>query len=179
MSQLEELIARCDEALAGRMTKNERALIVSDYYLGYQEQVREMSGAEIDFQRLNPDEIDNPTIRSIRTLLLSFKEKRDHELAVAGASVSTISAIAQSSASIEATFSNTVLQIQALPDEVLNGSQKQEIAKLMQDVEDSKGDKSKLKKAGEALANWLFDQSIKAIPIVMPYLTQAIQSALR
>ncbi len=64
----------------------------------------------------------------------------------------------------------------ALPDDVLVGEQKQKLAKLLQAVEDSGKDEGKLKKTGKAVVDWLFDNAIRAIPTVMPYVTQAIGS---
>lgn len=87
-------------------------------------------------------------------------------------------ASAQASASIESTFNNTMSQMWALPDEILNGEQKQELAKLIQDVENNKSDESKLKKAGKAVADWLFDQGTKALPTVMPYIVQTVQNMI-
>ena len=82
--------------------------------------------------------------------------------------------IANASASIDATFSSTMAQIWSLSDDILTSSQKQELAKMLQDVESGKDDDGKLRKAGKAVADWLFDNAIKAIPTVMPYISQVI-----
>ena len=178
MGLLEEMIARADSVLENGGPLEAQNLLIGDYIIGYQKQTRDFSYASVDLSKLDPSMIDLGSVRSIRTLLVALKEKRDHELAVAGASSPKVSAVAQASASIEVSFDNTMSQMWGLSDDVLDGAQKQELAKLLQGIEDAKGSESKLKKAGKAVADWLFDNAVKAVPTVMPYVVQTIQGIL-
>lgn len=90
----------------------------------------------------------------------------------------SVSSTAVASTYIEASFTNTMSQMWALPDDVLTTDQKQELARLLQAVEDSGKDEGKLRKAGKAVVDWAFDNAMKAIPTVMPYVTQAVQGMM-
>lgn len=111
--------------------------------------------------------------RKLRGWLGAHMEKMGTESA---RTINNNAAAAYATASIDATFNSTMSQMWALPDDALGGEQKQELAKMLQEVEDSKGDEGKLKEAAKAVADWLFDHAVKAIPTVMPYITQAIGS---
>lgn len=75
-------------------------------------------------------------------------------------------------------LNQTISQAWALPDSVLTSDEKMELTKLLNELEESKGEgKSKVKKAAKAVGNWLFDKAIEAVPTVMPFVAQSIQTA--
>lgn len=187
MSQLDDLIARCEDSIkTGEKyakdpeERKERKDIYRVYRDCYAREVYELTSNYVDADTMNQITLD--IIDTVYRQLNALKEKREHELAVAQANAGhfNVSSVSEASAmaSASATFNNTMSQMWALPVDMLSSEQKQELAKLIQNVEDAKGNESKLKKAGKALANWLFDQGIKAIPTVMPYLTQVVQGAV-
>lgn len=69
-------------------------------------------------------------------------------------------------------------QMWALPEDVLSSDQKQELAKLLQKVEEDKGDEGKLRKAGRAVADWAFENAMKSIPTIMPFIAQTIKNGM-
>lgn len=86
---------------------------------------------------------------------------------------------ATATASSEVTFSNVMSQVWSLPEDTLDSVQKQELAAMLQEFENAKGgDDGKLVRAGKAIADWLFENSVKALPTVIPYIVQAIQCAV-
>lgn len=173
MGLLDELIAECDCALAERWSYHDINHLRWRIYSAYRKEIIEGRATKA-FDGSDTD------VSVMKTWLVAHKERRDHELAVAQANAGNVSVSANSqamaTASIEATFNNTMSQMWALPDDVLVGEQKQKLAKLLQAVEDSGKDEGKLKKTGKAVVDWLFDNAIRAIPTVMPYVTQAIGS---
>lgn len=183
MGPLEELIERCDRALESkedypksREVRAERKRILEDYTNCYARVIYEQTHSLVRVDKSK--HVGLRDLRDIRNLLRAYQERLEHEVAVSGASGTSVSAVAMASASIEATFDNTMSQMWGLPDDVLDSTQKQELAKLLQGIEDAKGSESKLKKAGKAVADWLFDNAVKAVPTVMPYVVQTIQGTL-
>lgn len=173
MGLLDDLIAECDRALGEDWAPNDINDLRWRIYSAYRKEITE-SRANRAFDGSATD------VSVMKTWLVAHRERLEHELAVAQANAGNVSVSANSqamaTASIEATFNNTMSQMWALPDDVLDNSQKQELAKLLQEVEDGKGNEGKLKIAGKAVVDWLFDNAIRAIPTVMPYVTQAIDS---
>ena len=175
MGQLEDLISSCDFALFNK----DQALmedVCGRYIFGYSEQVAALTGWSYD-DVFNDVEAH---VKAIRCGLMALKEKRDYDLALAEASSSIVSttANASASASVNASFSNTMSQLWQIPDADLEIQKKDELGKKLQDIEAKKKDATKLVEACKALADWMFDNAIKAIPTVMPYLTQTVQGLL-
>lgn len=172
MGQLEDLIMKCEKAISDK-DHSVMPEICMQYTFGYDTQVAALTNWSYDEMSKRMDE----RIKQIHSGLTSLKEKRDFDLALANASSSRVSSTANASAlsSIEMTLNNTVSQLWQIPDEDLGIDQKRELEGLLQDIEASKEDATALSRAGKAIANWLFDNAIKAIPTVMPYLTQTIQ----
>lgn len=181
MGQLEELICRCEQALESEEdyprdgeTRAERKRILEDYTNCYARVIYEQTHSLVEVDRSRHVSLHD--LRDIRNLLRAYQERLEHEVTVSGASGTSVSAVATASASVQASFENAMSQMWSLPDDAITVEQKQELAKMLQDVEDSKGNEGKLKKAGKAVADWLFDNAVKAIPTVMPYVTQAVGS---
>ncbi|MDY3982209.1 hypothetical protein ACTQZK_06550 [Paraeggerthella sp. LCP19S3_G8] len=82
------------------------------------------------------------------------------------------------SVSVAVDLNVAMSQMWALPDSVMTSDEKMELAKLLNELEESKGEgKEKVKKAAKAVGNWLFDKAIEAVPTVMPFVAQSIQTA--
>ncbi len=164
MGQLEEYIARCDAVLADGTDGDAWCDLVNEIRTVYHKEAKGhgLYSAFEDYE-----------LQAVRAWLVKIKEQQARELAIAKASSPSVSATAI--ASVDATFNLTMSQMWALPGAVLTTDQKQELAKLLQAVEDSGKDEGKLRKAGKAVADWAFDHAIKAVPTVMPYVTQAVQ----
>lgn len=177
MGLLEDTIARADAVLENNGPLEEQNRLIGDYLLGYQKQVRDFSDASIDLSRLNPEAIDLDSVRSVRTMLMALKEKRDHELMVAGAGAAQASMSFTQTVTTTITYTQTIKQVNEMPADILTIDQKKELESLLKAVDESGTDESKIKKTGKVVADWLFDNAIQAVPKVMPYVTQAIQSA--
>lgn len=175
MGLLDELIAECDCALAERWSYHDINHLRWRIYSAYRKEIIEGRATKA-FDGSDTD------VSVMKTWLVAHKERRDHELAVAQANAGNVSVSANNqavaTASIEATFSNTMSQMWALPDDVLSNDQKQELAKLLQEVEEGKGDESKLRKAGRAVADWAFENAMKSIPTIMPFIAQTIKNGM-
>ena len=174
MSLYEEYIVRCDEAIEGAMGPDAVESLVDEIYEVFTREASE------DLVR-SKFTVDNLPI--IRGWLAKRKEDREHELAVAQANAGCVSVSASSEATAcataEVTFSNAMSQVWALPEGTLDSSQKQELAVMLQEFENAKGgSEGKLARAGKAVADWMFDNAIGAIPTVMPYVIRAIQGAV-
>ena len=183
----EELIQACKSNIWLELVEGDhsedmleaRQEIVRKFENSFMKQCSDLTGTRIPIPGYRKN-LDVDIIEDISYQLGALKEKRDHELAVAGASRSMVSAnaSAQASASIKATFNNTMSQIWALPDDCITNDQRQELAKMLQEIEDSTKDEGRLKKAVKTTFDWLCDNAIKAIPTVMPYITQAIKNVI-
>ena len=174
MSLYEEYIVRCDAAIAGEMGPDAIESLVAEIYEVF---TREASD---DLVRAK-FAVDNLPV--ISGWLVKRKEDREHELAVAQANAGNVSVSASSDATANAyssvTFSNVMSQVWALPEDTRDSGQKRELAAMLQEFENAKGgDSGKLVRAGRAIADWLFENSVKALPTVIPYIIQAIQCAV-
>lgn len=174
MGLYEEYIVKCDEAIEGAMEPDAVESLVGEIYEVFTREASE------DLVR-SKFTVDNLPI--IRGWLAKRKEDREHELAVAQANAGCVSVSASSestaNASSNMTFNNVMSQVWALPEDTLDSGQKRELAAMLQELENAKGDgEGKLARAGKAVADWLFDNAIGAIPTVMPYVIRAIQGAV-
>ncbi|THG38188.1 hypothetical protein [Adlercreutzia caecimuris] len=172
MGQLEDLILKCDRAFSEDDQSMMRE-ICTQYMFGYDKQVTALTSWSYD----EMSEEIKERLKEIRSGLAALQEKRDYDLALAKASSSSVSTTANATASVsvKASFSNTMSQLWQIPDEDLEIQKKDELGKKLQDIEAKKKDATKLVEACKALADWMFDNAIKAIPTVMPYLTQTVQ----
>lgn len=174
MDLLSEHIERCEDLLDHCYARETELAFVAEARRTYRNEIR-ISRAGPAFAE------DTYDLKHIRAWLKKMRDDRAHELAVEQAKAGNVSvnSVSQASAfaSVEASFTNTMSQMWALPEDVLASDQKQELAKLLQAVEDSGKDEGRLKETAKAVADWAFDNAIKAIPTVMPFVTQAIQNA--
>lgn len=133
MSQLDDLIARCDAALSHEFNEDECLGIAADYYLAYMREICEETGSTID-PRKGP--IDAATIRSIRVLLVAHRERMEHELAVANAGASSASLSSSVNVNVSVSLTQT---IEAVDKCDLSNDDKNRIKAAIADLEASKG----------------------------------------
>lgn len=173
MSNLDDMIARCD-ALLDAFIRDDAMRLVGDYALCYMKQVEELTG--ISIKPCDPKLLDERTIRSIKSLLVALRESREHELELAKASGDSIVAEATAYASADISLSQTISSIWQIPDSVISSDDKAELTSLINDMDKSRAKgKDMVIRAGRAVADWLFDKGIEAIPTVMPLVVQTIQ----
>lgn len=84
---------------------------------------------------------------------------------------------ASAAASAHATLSSTMSQVWQLLDEAMVPDMKHELGALLKELDDA-GDESKLEEAGKAVCDWLFDNAVKAVSTVMPFVAQAVRNGL-
>lgn len=158
--------------------QRERQELAHRYEIAYAQQCADLTGKRIP--------VPGPTIylgtgllEDILYQLTALMEKREHELLLAGAGATqaSMSVTQTQTLTTTITYTQTIKQVNEMPADILTIDQKQELARLLQAVEASGKDAGKLRKAGKAVADWVFDNAVKAIPTVMPYVTQAIQNA--
>ena len=186
MSILDEQIMQLEHALASEDSEKLEAAIEESVSVFSDDIPKIKEGLDRYRSRIIPlgYEITYDNEGDARKLMAKLKKHKEKSISARDSRRNSPSVVvnanpvsmANASASIDATFSITMSQMWALPSETLSSEQKQELAKMLQEVEDSKGDDGKLKEAGKAVADWLFDHAVKAIPTVMPYITQAIGS---
>lgn len=176
MGQLEELIARCERLEEG-LTQEERMNIVADYCVGYMEQAFKLNNVKLSLPD-SPKDIDDRSIKSIRTSLKALKEHRDHELAVANAGASQANMSMTQTATTTITFSQTMSAMWSIPDNVLDMQRKETLEKMLKELEESKKDGgNKVIEVAKSVGSWLFNEAIKAVPTVIPYVTESIKAA--
>lgn len=169
MSQLDDLIGRCDAALSHGFDEDECMGIAADYYLAYDKQIGIETNATIDPRR---GPIDHATIRSIRFLLVAHRERMEHELAVANAGASTASLSSEVNVSVSVTLSQTVEAIDRCD---VDDEEMSRIKAAVADLEASKG------KSPETIcdkASKLLDLAKKGVDVakaVAPYVAMALQ----
>lgn len=171
MSLYDEYIKRCDEILDD---------ITGPFK--FESLFREVD--ELFYKELRQDNLygyfsDESDISTLRNWLVKKKEEREHELAVAQANAGqvSVSAVSESTAiaTADVTLNSTMAQVWGLSDDDLGIDQKKELSELLQELENSKGKgESKIVKAAKAVADWAFENAVKAIPTVMPYISQVI-----
>lgn len=133
MTHLDEMIARCEEAIGNPDDQNARFNLLADYALGYQKVIQEESGASLDERMLRiGDKVDDATIRSMRTLLVTHKERFDRKMRLAEAGGSRITAKATSMATVSVSISQVFDLIDA--DSVLSEEAKATIQSLLADA---------------------------------------------
>lgn len=133
MSQLDELIERCDVALSHDFNEDECMGVAADYILAYSREIEVETGARIDPKR---GPIDLATIRSIRVLLVAHRERMEHELAVATAGASNANLSSSVSVSVSVSLSAT---IDAIDKCGIDSEELSRIKAAIADLEASKG----------------------------------------
>lgn len=118
-------------------------------------------------------------LRAMRMWLTKLVEAEEHELAVAQANAGSVSvsSSAVATASAQATINSTMSQVWGLPDDVITKDQRSDLEGMLKELDDA-DDESKLMKAGKAVCDWLFDNAVKAVPTVMPFVAQAVRNGL-
>lgn len=169
MSIYDEYIKRCNDVLGGSIYETSQSL-VNEAWDVFQKELRD----DYFYIENNADQLS-----ALKNWLVKKKEEREHELAVAQAKAGmvNVSAVSESTAiaTADVTLNSTMAQVWALPDNELNIDQKKEISELLQELDNSKDKgESKIVKAAKAVADWAFENAVKAIPTVMPYISQVI-----
>ncbi len=169
MSLYDDYIKRCDDVL------NSESMADCDDLL---EEIKLIFYRELHYDRVLYELVDVSDVKTLRAWLVKKKELQEHELAVAqdNAGMVNVNAVSESTAiaNVEVSLENTLAQVWSLPNEDLSIDQKNELSSLLQELDNSKGNEGKIKKAGKAVADWLFDNAVKAIPSVIPYISQVI-----
>ncbi|MCB7085755.1 hypothetical protein [Gordonibacter urolithinfaciens] len=165
---IDELRTRCDDILDGYGGQAEIDALMLEVEGGYSFPLRATNSSHITADRT----LDG--VRKLRGWLgfhlqnMAFNANRTNI---------TTNATANASANATVTVSQTISQVWELPDSVLTNDEKIELTKLLNDLDKvSNDDPSKVKKAAKAVGDWLFDKAIEAVPAVMPFVMQAIQS---
>lgn len=176
MGQLEELISRCDHIEEG-LGKEERCSIINAFVYGYERQIRELSGSS-PVVSLDSD-IDDETLESVSAALKALKEHRDHELAVANAGSAQANMSMTQTLTTTITFSQTMSAMWSIPEDVLDMQRKETLERMLKELEASKAEGgNKVIEIAKSVGNWLFNEAIKAVPTVIPYVTESIKAAL-
>lgn len=184
MGQLESLIKRCDVAIFEN-DKEKCSSIVHEYLLAYQKQVDEIIGSEprrtvlVDaFINDDPEDLLD-SVLDISIVLGALKERRDYDLAIASAGASLTSMSVSQTVTTTVSFSQTMSTLWSIPDEVIDPQKKEELGGLLKQLEESKPEGNhKVLEAAKAVGSWLFDQAVKAVPMVMPYVAETIKGIL-
>lgn len=184
MGQLEDMISRADAIISDPFNLEEQNRFIGDFILGYQKQAQELTNASIDLHALDPKVKDIDSVKSIRTLLVTLKEKRDYDLEVARANAGAFNLSASSASeatavvTVDITLHAVISQVYALPDDILDSKDRENLVTMLKDLDSSRTKESKFKKTLKTLGDWLFSQGIKAIPTIMPYIAQTVKEVL-
>lgn len=170
MSLYDEYIKRCDDVLNSESGVDCDGLLKEAKLIFYR---------ELHYDRVLFELTDASDVPTLKAWLIKKKELQEHELAIAQANAGqvSVSAVSESSAlaTADVTLNNTMAQVWGLSDDDLGIDQKKELSELLQELENSKGKgESKIVKAAKAVADWAFENAVKAIPTVMPYISQVI-----
>ncbi|MEE0706955.1 MAG: hypothetical protein UCH28_11330 [Adlercreutzia sp.] len=86
---------------------------------------------------------------------------------------------AAASANVSVSITSTVEAVDDLPSSALSDDEKDELVRLLHELDRNKRKGGeKLKEAAKAVADYAFDKCLQAVPTVMPYVAQAIRSAI-
>lgn len=169
---LNDLMTRCNAVIADSGPQDRIDNLIAEVRGGYGHEMY-LTGED--------DLLDDATVDGVRAIR-GWLGRRLTDTCFAQSQASVHNSVnaqasAMASATAEATLSATMAQVWQMPDELLTADQKQELGQLLKELDDA-GDESKLKKAGRAVCDWVFDRCIEAAPKVMPFVAQAVQNGL-
>lgn len=180
MEMLDSLIVRCDEYLRSpsSYTQDDLVALVGDAFTMCLKVLRDKTGFTFNQAKLRTG-IKYADIRSLRNALESCRQQFDHELAVSGASASSMSAVANAKVDIKAeiSVSQSISTVWEIPNRLLSVDEKKELTDIVAEMEEEK-EPSKLAKIAKAAVDYVLDKSIEAAPKVIPAIAQALQAAL-
>lgn len=124
-------------------------------------------------------------VSKVRSILVTLKEKREHDMRIAELNASAISVQAnsmstsESNVSINITLEQVMEHIDGISDSALSENEKAELKSLMLEVDASKRKgKDRLLKATKEVVGWVCDKGIESLPTVLNYVAQAAQSMM-
>lgn len=164
MRQVEAFISQVDEAIAGRITRTDEAELRNSIHRTY-------SGSPNTgfIARANIDS----GWKQVRDALCEYRDRLDHELAVAQAAGGVVSVSANSSSTAVAhasAYAEAVAGLEGI--ESLTDEDRVELENLMRDVKAAK-DKTLLGKAAEKLVEVAVEKGVETLPWVLPVIIEA------
>lgn len=184
MGQLDELIARCDNALenCGQFPKNinEKSIrrgIYQDYRNCYAKEINQLTGKAVFVEITHS--VKKIDIEDIRKLLLVLRERRDHELAVAQANAGMVNVSNSSSniaiASANVDFQQTIEKVEQIPNDELSEDDKDALLGMLSRLElAERNNSSSVKGKAVRLIKWLGDKSADVIVAVAPVVLKSM-----
>lgn len=165
---IDELRARCDDILGGYGGQPEIDALMLEVEGGYSFPLRVTNSSHITADR---------TLDGVRKLRGWLGFHLQNITMHANQTNITTSAAASASSQAVVTVSQAISQVWELPESLLDTDQKAELSDLLHKLDKASAESpSKAKAAAKAVGDWLFDKCIEAVPTVMPFVMQSIQS---
>lgn len=165
MTQIDDFIRRCEEAASGSMERDEQKELYMALYTAYRmtKELWEVCKRAEAFQW-----------RAAADALRAYRDKLDHELAMAQAAAGIVSVNANASSTASAHASAYVDAVAGLETiESLDDEDRAELEKLMLDVKSAK-DKTLLGVAAEKLVEVAVEKGVETLPWVLPVIVEAV-----